>query len=266
VPGELRSSIRVGPHPLELAVVIGLFAMAGGLILGWALWAILQVIPEMTESDLGRALGFIVLFALIVSAEVGAALLAIAYMLHRHSRAGRVLAYVVLGLIFTSVLLGGESSGWYLFAMLLTGGGVVVLALAPAVRDVFTGPDAPETEQPTSVVVARAIAAAWVADSVILGSVYFFVGSFVEGKYAAYGLIGGGIAFGAYVVYRRLAVADPQARVFASVVAGIGIVLGLLGIDPAGFFCGVVILICVWAPPGARQWFTSPAEAIRLSR
>jgi hypothetical protein len=256
VPDEWRTGVWVAGIPLELAAVVGLFALAGGMIVIWALSSIVDVVGIMAESDLGRALGFLLLFALVVSAEVGAWLLGIAWLLYRRNRAGRWLAFVVVALVFFALAFGAEGSGWYTAAMLLALAAGILLALSPAVRDVFTGPGAPEADQPIAIVVARFVLIAWFADAVMGSSLYLLVGSFVSVRYAVYGaLIAGGIAVGTYWVLRRIPTRDPRVRLAASVLAVAGVVLGAAGIEPVAFVCGIAVAVSLWLAPGGRAWF-----------
>lgn len=263
IPDTWRTGITIGPHPLELWIVIVLFALPGAFITITALDALFNAF-ELLDFD-GR-LGLAILLLVLIVISIGAAFLGIAWMLYRRSRAGRGLAYVVAGTVFLSVVLVGSQgeigpgdalrgAGLLFVASLIA---ITLLALAPAVRDVFTGSDAPAAAEPTSVVIARVCLAAAIWANSLLALVLLLIGD-IEGNYYAYGLFMLGAVAVLVNVFTRLRGPDRQARVIASAAAGVAIVVNFLGPVSDGVVAGlaapITVLVCLWLMPDARAWF-----------
>jgi hypothetical protein len=276
IPDHWRTGIIVGPHPLELWVVIALFAVPGAFLAIIALDSLFNALDLLSSSSgIFLRLALVIVLLDLIVASVAAALLGIVWMLYLRSRVGRGLAYVVAGMTFASVVIAGgaggigdadayRAGGLFFLASL---GAIVLLGLAPAVREVFTGPNAPAAEEPTSVVIARVCLAATVWGSALSGLVLMLLGP-EEGRYFAYGLLLLGVAAVLVALYRRLRQPDRQARVFVSGAAGLAIVVNLLGPSSDAVPLGVVgpatVLVCLWLTPDARRWFGD--EPIAMSR
>lgn len=139
----------VGHLPLELAAVVALFALPGVYFLWIAVKALPDSLRLVSNGYFGHAFGLALLVLLLVVAALGVALLLIARMLYRGSRVGRGLAYVAVA---STVLFEDQQSGAAVLVMLASLAAATVLAFAPAVREVFNAADAPDADQPTSIV------------------------------------------------------------------------------------------------------------------
>lgn len=258
VATEWRSGTLVAGLPLALWAVIALFAACGAYFVWIALEALSPTLELLTNGLFGLRFALVLLLLLLLVGALGVGLLAIALMLYRASRVGRGLAYVVAGMVVTSVLFGGDPSNGAVVAMFLSIGAAAILGLAPAVRAVFTGPGAPDTDQPTSIVVARVCVILWVAFAVVLALVYPLLGT-LESEYLVYALALGGVAAGGFLLYRRLATPDRQARLILTVVSAIGIAAQLAAQDVADASLGIGLLAAVplilWFAPDARAFY-----------
>lgn len=258
VATEWRSGTLVAGLPLALWAVIALFAACGAYFVWIALEALPPTIELLSNGFLGLRFGLVLLLLLLLVGALGVGLLTIALMLYRASRVGRGLAYVVAGMVVTSVLFGGDPSNGAVIAMFLSIGAAAVLGLAPAVRAVFTGPGAPDIAQPTSIVVARVCVILWVAFAAVLALVYLLLGTF-ESEYLVYALFLGGVAAGGFFLYQRLATPDPQARLILTAVSAVGIVVQLAAQDAADASFGIGLLAAVplilWFAPDARAFY-----------
>jgi hypothetical protein len=132
---------RISGIALEVWAVIALYAAAGAYLVVAALIVLPDVFDLLGSEFFGFRFGLFLLILVAIVAATGAALLAIAYLVHRKSRVGRGLAYVAAGVITWSVILeqnegaSGSSQGvatlsivTMILALLAAG----VLGLAPA--------------------------------------------------------------------------------------------------------------------------------------
>lgn len=253
-PGQLIAGL-----PLELWAVIALFAAPGLYFVIQSLRVLPDTVNLLTSGWLGFRLGLIVLFLVLVIAALGVGLLAIARLLHHADRVGRGLAYIAAAAVAAGVLFGSsnQSTGAVL-AMLGALGAIAVLALAPAVRAHFTGPNAPQHAEPTSVVIARVCLVCVLIGFALVGFAYFLLGT-IEGKYLLVGLGLLALAFAGQRVSGRLLLADRQARSLITVGCLAAFVLLLIGLHDAGAFTLLALVIavpiCLWIPADARAFF-----------
>jgi hypothetical protein len=252
--------IQIGslaPRPAELWTVIALFGFAGL----YFLWIALKALPATSRLfDLpgGKSLAFVLLILLFVIAAMGASLLAVASMLYKGDRVGRGLAYVIVAAVTSSVLFSNVQTTGETLAMIASLLAAAVLAFSPGVQNVFTGPNAPDRDQPTSIVVARVALGVWIALLGLTGVLYLFLAD-IKGVYVLLGLLFLGIAAGARVLYSRLLSPDPSARLIATLGALFVIVLLFLGEANSGFVMIVgltaAIPVCLWLPTDARAYY-----------
>jgi hypothetical protein len=263
---ELRLNVHVAGLPLELWVVIGLFAAPGVYLVQ----LVLRALPDAFRffNDTGgpfRRLALVLIILLFVVMALGAGLLAIAWLLHRADRVGRGLAYVTVACLASLVIFGdGTTTGEVLsmFAGLLA---AAILAFAPAVKDFFTGPVAPQRSQPTSIVVARVSMAIWIGLLTIASILDFLLGD-IAGKYVALGVLELLIAAAVLALYLRLPIGDRTTRGIVTVGAIIAFILLLIGRHDNGFVILVgltaAIPICLWIPRDAREFYGDPPLVI----
>lgn len=255
-PTSFRTGVDIQGLPLEFWIVVGLIAAAGIYILQLGL----RVLPDAIRlfNDYTAGFTFVILVLVVLICAMGAGLLWLAWALWRRSRVARGMTYVVVGSLLTMVLFGDNVSGGLVLAMLAGLAAAAVLAFAPAVQPLFTGADAPDSAQPSGVVVARVSLLLWL---ILLGvaAVLNFCLVDVSGKYVAFGLIETLIVIGGVIIYRRLALPDRQARVIASAGTAITFILLLLGWHSTGFALmlgfTVAIPICLWVPADVRRFF-----------
>jgi hypothetical protein len=269
IPDHWRTGIWIDRHPLELWIVIGLFAVPGAYLAITGLDALTNAFDLFSFSS--RLALLLVLIALLVI-SIGGAFMGIAWMLFVRSRVGRGLAYVVAAMALLSVIVSGDSGDAYRSAGLIALGAlaaIVLLGLAPAVREVFTGPGAPAADDPTSVVIARVCIAAAVWGNGVIGLVLLLLGD-VDSSYYVYGVLEIGVAGLLFHVFTRLRGPDRQARLIASGAAAVGIVASLHGPGLDGAALGVVgpaaVLVCLWIAPDSRTWFGDEPISISMER
>lgn len=247
--------------------MIGLFAAPGIYLIVESLKAVPDAVDLFGYFD--DSFAFVLLMLLFIIAALGTALLIVAWMLYRADRVGRGLAYVIVAMFVTAVLFGDSDSTGLTLSLLAAIAAAAVLAFAPAVRDFFRGPHAPQRDQPTSIVVARVSVAIWIALLAIDGIMLLMLGG-IEGKYIAIGILLLGVGAGALVLYQRLAAADRQARLITTIAAGVAVVLLLIGRDDNGFVMlvglTVAIPICLWLPPDARIFYGDKPIEISTSQ
>jgi hypothetical protein len=244
--------------PVELWVVIALFTAPGVYLI----WISLKALPDtfrlFNNPYFHNSLAFVLLILLFFIAALGASLLAIAWMLYRADRVGRGLAYIAIAMVTASVAFSDSHTSGEIVAMLASLAAGAVLGLSSAVRAVFTGPNARDRDQPTSIVVARVSIAVWIGLLALAGVLYLFLSS-IKGEYTLIGVAMLALAIGAFALYRRLTAPDRQARTIATVGALATIVLLLLGQHSTGFVMLVgltaAIPICLWLPPDARAFY-----------
>jgi hypothetical protein len=256
---ELRLNLEIAGLPLELWLVVGLFAAPGIYLVQLALRALPDAF-RLFHDTFGpfRKLALVFAILLFVVLALGAAFLGIAWMLQRRDRVGRGLAYVVVACIASLVIFGdGTTTGEVLslFAGLLA---AAILAFAPAVQDAFTGARAPQRAHPTSIVVARVAMAVWIALLLLASLLDFLLGD-IAGKYIAIGVLELLVAAAVLGLYFRLPIGDRTTRGIVTVGAVFALVLLLVGRHDNGFVILVgltaAIPVCLWVPRDAREFY-----------
>jgi hypothetical protein len=263
---ELRLNVHVAGLPLELWVVIGLFAAPGIYLVQLALRALPDSFRLFNETGGSfRKFALVLIILLFVVLALGAALLGIAWLLHRADRVGRGLAYVTVSCLASLVIFGdGTTTGEVLsmFGGLLA---AAILAFAPAVKDYFTGLDAPQRSQPTSIIVARVSMAIWIGLLALASILDFLLGD-IAGKYVALGVLELLIAAAVLALYLRLPIGDRTTRGIVTGGAIIAFILLLIGRHDNGFVILVgltaAIPICLWIPRDAREFYGDPPLVI----
>ena len=209
-------------YRFELWIVIGLFALPGIYFVQAALRALPDSFRLLSMAGFLHRLALVLLILVILVGALGVSLLLTAWLLYKADRVGRGLAYVVIASLTALALFGDNTSGGEVLSMLAGIAAAAVLALSPAVRDVFTAANAPTHAQPTSVIVARVALAIWIGLLGLAGILYLLI-SDINGKYAVIGLLLLGLAGGAFALYRRLTTPDRSARLIATAGAGAAI-------------------------------------------
>ena len=240
--------------------MIALFAIPGAYIV----IEVLRALPDTLRLfESGYALGFRIalffLMILLLVAAIGAALLAVAWLLYLGRRVGRGLAYVVAGDVFVTIVLSDSRTTGQVVAAVACAVGVAILMFSPAVRDVFTGAAARDSDQPTSIVIARVLVVV-VGYFLLLIAVLYFLAASIDSKYTVLGVLLVSLGVAAWLGARKLSFRDAQARMWLSLGAGAGIVLMLaLGqrstglLEPIGLLAAIPV--CLWLTPDARAWF-----------
>lgn len=256
---ELRLNVLIAGLPLELWLVIALFAVPGAYLVQLSA----RALPDgfRAVADLSGPLQrlFVVLLVLIfLVMALGLALLGIAWMLQRRDRVGRGLAYVVVATLASLVIFGDGPTTGEILSMLAGLLAAAVLAFAPAVRDAFTGIDAPQRAQPTSIVVARVSLAIWIGLLALAAVLDFLIGD-IDGTYVAVGVLELLIAAVVLALYLRLPIGDRTTRTIVTAGAAVAIVMLLIGRHDGGFvmLIGLTAAIpaCLWLPADAREFY-----------
>src|SRR5581483_48045 len=158
--------------PTELLLVCAVMAIAGALVM----WPVLDALPDTIrlfgDGALGRDLGLLLLLVWTMMGAFAAACVVLAWRLLHADRVARGLTYVLAGGLGLSILLGNEKGTQLDLVMVACFGIVAVLAFAPRVQAFFTGPNARQYDQPTSVVIARTLVAVWASAILLIGLVF----------------------------------------------------------------------------------------------
>jgi len=253
-----RTNVDIDGRPLELWAVVALFAAPGIYLLQASLRALPDAFRYLTASYSLHALAFVLLMLIVLVGALGAGLVAIGWLLQRGDRVGRGLAYVAVGSFTGMVIFGSNATNGQVIAMLVGLAAVAVLAFAPAVVEVFTGPDAPQRDQPTSIVVARVALMIWLILLAVAAILDFCLADY-QGKFAAYGIFLALIALGGWRMYHQLTIPDSRARLLVTAGAAVALLFLLLGWHDTGFALlfglTVTIPICLWVPTDARAFY-----------
>lgn len=252
------------PHPfdvipLELLVICGLMALAGGL----TLWPVLRVLPNLFQliGDGGFTtdLGLLLLTVWAVLGLFGVACIVLAWRLAHADRVARGLTYVLLGGLGASILFG-DFHDWQLTLVMLSSFlAVAVLGFAARVQAYFTGTDARQHDAPTSVVTARTLVAVWASATTVIG-VMFLPLSDIGERYVVVGVFFLALGIGGFFANPRLAAAEPLARLLVTTGAAmyVALLLVLDRRDPGLILpltMGVGVVFFLWGPTDARTFF-----------
>jgi hypothetical protein len=250
--------VEINGAPLEFWAVVALVAAAGVYLLQLSLRALPDSFRLFGYSWFPHALAFVLLVLVLLVAALGAGFVWLAWMLRRQSRVARGLTYVAVCCLVTAVLFGSGATTGEVLSMLAGLGAAAILGLSPAVRPLFTGESAPDSNQPAALVVARVSIVVWLVLIGVAAILDFCLANY-GGKYAALGVFESLIVIGGVVIYRRLAFADRRARAIASAGAAIAFILLLIGRHDVGFAMmlglTVAIPICLWIPADVRAFY-----------
>lgn len=255
---DYRTGVRIAGLPLELWLVIGAYGISGAVLCIYLLDPMFTLIKDLLTFS-GSFRFTIAFLALVwIAFSVGAAFIAIAVMLYRRSRVGRGLAYILPTATIASTILDPQPYKGRTVVLILSVAAIAILALSPAVREFFTGLGAPGTNEPTSIVIARACMIASAYGNGLIGIALVLLGSF-DGKYVAYGLLlltaAGGLAF----FYQRLRAPDRSARLLVTGAAALAVIVQLVSQDTSngglGLIMPIAVVICLWVTPDGRRFF-----------
>lgn len=254
------ASNRLQSMPGELKLIIALLGGAGALLLFQVLRAFPPLFDLLNYGNFGQALALLLIVLLGIVGFFGVACLAIAILLYRADRAGRGLAYVLCGSIAFGIIGGKDHSTGFMLAMFAALGVIAVLALSSSIEDWFCGPFAPQREEPSSIVVARTLAATVVGCAAALGLLLLLASS-AKSSYAFSGLVALGTSIAAFCIRTRVTTGDPSARTALSYLLG-GCALALLIADTgtgmlilAGLSAGAVGFL--WLPKESQDHFAT---------
>ena len=255
---SFRTGVEIDGRPLELWAVVALFAAPGIYLLQASLRALPDAVRYLTASYALHALAFVFLMLIVLVGALGAGLVAVGWLLQRGDRVGRGLAYVAVGSFAGLVIFGSNATTGQIIAMLAGLAAAAVLAFAPAVVEVFTGTNASQRDQPTSIVVARVALMVGLVLLAVAAILDFCLADY-QGKFAAYGVFLALIALGGFRMYRQLTLPDPRARLLVTGGAAVALLFLLLGWHDTGFALlfglTITIPICLWVPIDARAFY-----------
>ena len=261
-----RTNVEIDGRPLELWAVVALFAAPGVYLLQASLRALPDAFRYLTATYSLRALAFVLVMLIVLVGALGVGLIAIGWMLQRGDRVGRGLAYVAVGSFAGLVIFGSNATNGEVIAMLVGLAAAAVLAFAPAVVEVFTGANAPQRDQPTSIVVARVALMIWLVLLAVAAILDFCLAHY-QGKFAAYGIFLALIALGGFRMYRQLTLPDARARLLVTGGAAVALLFLLLGCHDTGFALlfglTITIPICLWVPTDARAFYGDAPLSLR---
>jgi hypothetical protein len=255
---DMSSWPTIAELPIELWLVIAAFAVPGA----WLTLKIITLLPDAFKafgtSFLGFRVGLALLLILLIVGLLGVAMLAIALRLYRRERVGRGLAFAFAGTLVISIAFSSGNTAAATWSMILSIIGILILALAPRVRQVFDQAAAVDGP-PTSVVVSRTLIAIFSAIAVMVALIYLLLAT-ASAKYAVAGIIAGLLAVSATLLARRLDRGDRQARLMISIGAGAYVILLLiLGRAQAGLLVPIGLAVAtvgfLWIPNDARAFF-----------
>jgi hypothetical protein len=254
--------------PLQLLLVCTLMAAAG--VLTW--WPTLTTLDDIFRllgmGGIWFQFGLLLLLVWVVLAAFGTGCMYLAWRMAHADRVARGLAYVLLLGLGCSILVGKDKSTVLVLVMLACFGAFGVLIASPAVRDFFAGPDAPDAEQPTPIVIARTLLAIWTACVLLVGLAFLPLGG-LGGKFVVIGIILLAVGAAAWHLNGRLAARDQTARVVVSAGAAVYAVLLLIaGEREAGLILPLALAAGVawnlWAPPAAQDFFSPSTTTTNL--
>jgi hypothetical protein len=252
--------------PPELLLVCGLMAIAGI----FTLWSVLKILPDIFDlfgaGSLGRSLAFLSLAIWLALGFFGAACLLLAWRMGHADRVARGLSYVLLGGLGGAIIIGNDHGTLLILVMLTCFGAIAILAAAPGVQRFFMSEGAPQSDQPTSVVIARTLVAVWAGFLTLVGLMFLPIGA-LGSKFVVVGVLFLAIAAAAFVLNRRLAERDVNARVIVSIGCVIyPVLLLVLGqrdpslLLPLALVGGIVWNL--WVPPDAQEFFAGAHPSV----
>jgi hypothetical protein len=253
--------------PLELLGVCGVMALSGLLLLWPSLTLLGNGFPILGDGSVGLALGLLAIDIGVIILAFAAALLLLAWRLSHGDRVARGLSYVMLGAIAFAVLVGGDHSVGLIIVMLLSLACIAVLALVPAVKQFFTGPNAPHGGESMSVTMVRTLLTWFAGSAIFLGATFLPMGA-IGAQMIVAGLVFIGVGIGVFVLSSRLAQGEPTARLITTGLTGAYALLALIGggrntatlLDLA-IAGGIVCLL--WLPEDAKRHFAQSSPPVQ---
>jgi hypothetical protein len=248
--------------PVEVVLIAALMAFAGVLVL----WPTLKALPDVfnllgSGNGLGFQFGLLLFTVWIVLALFGTSLLVLAWRLGHADRVARGLSYCLCGSIGAAILLGDQQGTQLVLVMLACFGAIAVLALVPRVQQFYAGGQAPQGDQPTSVVIARTLVAVWASCMTLVGAMFLPLGG-LGSKFVLVGLVMLALGIGAFYANKRVGRGDQAARKVVTVGAALYALLTLIVgrsdpglLIPLGIAVGIVWNL--WRPEDARRYFTA---------
>jgi hypothetical protein len=259
-PGEFnftsRTNIDLAGRPLELWVPVALFAAAGAYLLQLTLRALPDTFRLFNIDFLPKSYVFALVLVLLLVIALGVGLLGIAALLYRGDRIGRGIAYLAVAALAGIAIFGEGTTTGEVLTMVGGFAAAAILGLAPAVKEIFDA--GRQRDQPTSIIVARVALATWLV-LLAVGAVIDFCLESVSGKFIFYGIILAALAVGGFLIFTRLGLADPRARIIVTLGAAAALIFLLLGLhnSATAFLVGltVAIPVCLWLPADARAFY-----------
>ncbi|HZU78913.1 MAG TPA: hypothetical protein VE991_03260, partial [Acidimicrobiales bacterium] len=242
--------------------MIGLLTALGVFVLIPSAILIKDAISSITADALSRAFGLFILEFALVFAAVGAACLAIVWLLFLGDKVGRMLAVILCASIALAELLNSTRTGWDTTALVVSIGCVLALVALPDSRAFFSSDD----PRPVGVVVTTALLAVLAWSWALAGIMLLPLGRY-EGKDVAYGILFLAGAVVATIVNRQLRLGNQTARIVASVVLVAVSVVDLLVEHTAA---GAVVMVglaagaigTLWIPESSRNFFARPGAGL----
>jgi hypothetical protein len=239
-------------------------AFAGAFVL----WPVGKVLPDLlrglNDGEFIRDLSLLLLAVVVVLAMFGVGCLVLSWRLAHADRVARGLTYVVAGALGFSILIGNDHSAQLVLTMVACFGSIAVLALAPRVREFFTGPQARQYSLPTSIVTARTLLAVWAFTLLLVGAMFVPLSGIAD-KFVVTGAMFLVLGIAGLVLNKRLETGDPVARLLlsAGAVAYVVLLLILDRRDP-GLILPLSVslgsLFFLWFPADSREFFAEGAK------
>lgn len=250
---------QIGGRPIEVWIVVALFALTGAYLLFVTLKAAPEFFRLFTYSGPFFRLALLFFWFWLVIVAVGAAFLAIAWLIHRGDRVGRGLAMFVAAEWTLAVLFAESPQRSDVLVMIGVLAATTVLFVTPGATTFFENRDSVLVASPTSVVVVRVMVAVVAFFLGISGLLYLVADAFESGLSVV------GVVFlvacpAAWIAGQQLSSANQTARIALSVVGGALCILGLIfGERTVGMLQPLAIVAMIplglWLPPDARRFF-----------
>lgn len=251
---------RVGGIPTELLAAALLFAVPAIYVLVDALRGLPDIIDLFGFS---ARFGFLILWLFLIVIAIAVGLIAIAWLVLRVDPVGRGLAYLVAGEWVVATIAAKQRTTAELVTMVCLMLSAIVLAVSPVLQASFR--HAKPRQTPTSLDIARILLVVSASLLSSIGLVYLIAALGLQGggKYTALGVIFLLAGPGAFVGSQYLAQRHRPARaVITAIVAGVFILGLILGGRSFGevqvLSLMLVIPICLWLTPDAREYFGDP--------
>lgn len=260
-PSGSGRTVRVGgvPLPAELALVIAMLWLSALLLIVPSLNLLPDAIGILDEGVPGRALGTLLLMAIVILIFAAAAYIGLGVLLLRADRVGRILTVAVSAALVIDILDADSKGADEIVVLLCSIAAIAILTTSPNVRAFLTGPESRQYAQPPVVAAARSLMLymGWALE--IVGALSLLVGDFDSKFY----LIGIGLIALSVAVYgasRRLTSPDAAARnLSTALMGGCALLLVLSTGDATNMLLPLALLVAVvvllWVPDSSRSYF-----------